>query len=108
MKTYSIIIRPEAERDIDNIWSYVAEKDFPEKANALSDALEGRCRDLSYIPQRGRCVPEFKDIGIFDIYEIFYKPYRIVYKILDSSVVICGIFDGRRDLRDVLPKTILG
>ncbi|HEV2614213.1 MAG TPA: type II toxin-antitoxin system RelE/ParE family toxin [Gammaproteobacteria bacterium] len=108
MKVYLIIITPEAERDINNIGSYVALNDLPGKATDLCDALERKCDSLSYVPQRGRCVPEFKNIDVFDIFEIFYKPYRIVYKILNTSVVIYGVFDGRRDLKEVLPHRVLG
>lgn len=108
MQTYSIIIRPEAKKDLREIWLYVAFNDLLGKTDALYDSLNIKCHSLSYIPQRGRCVPEFKNIGIFDIYEIFYKPYRIIYKILDKSVVIAGVFDGKRELREVLFNRMLG
>lgn len=108
MQTYSIIIRPEAKKDLIDIWSYVAFNDLPGKADVLYELLKEKCYSLSYIPQRGRCVPEFKNIGIFDIYEILSKPYRIVYKIQNTSVVIYGVFDGRRELSEILSNRVFG
>jgi len=108
MQAYSIIIRPEAKKDLREIWFYIAVRDLPGKADAFYNLLKEKCHNLSFIPQRGRCVPEFKNLGIFDVYEVFCKSYRIIYKILNSTVVIYGIFDGRRELREVLFNRVSG
>jgi len=106
MQTYSIIIAEEAENDLHDIWLYIAVNDLPAKADDLRDVLKKKCYSLSYIPERGRRVCELEELNIFDFHEIFYKPYRIIYKLVNNTVFIYGIFDGRRELKEPLLKRI--
>lgn len=34
--------------------------------------------------------------------ELIIKPYRIIFKIENDSVYIMGVFDGKRDLEEIL------
>ena len=62
--------------------------------------------NLSAFPRRGRVVPELKDIGVLDYREVFFKPYRILYFIETPHVYVIGIFDGRRDLEELLHRRL--
>ena len=90
---------PEAERDVLTIVEW-----FDDPINALKvlDQLEGKANSLSRLPERGRVVPELRDIGILQFLEILHKPWRMVYAIRGRAVWIMAVLDGRRDLRDLL------
>jgi toxin ParE1/3/4 len=34
--------------------------------------------------------------------ELVVRPYRLVYRVGSDAVVVLAVFDGRRDLEDVL------
>jgi toxin ParE1/3/4 len=38
----------------------------------------------------------------------FFKPYRVIYRQSDQSVIICVIAEGRRDMQSLLSRRILG
>jgi toxin ParE1/3/4 len=40
--------------------------------------------------------------------EVHYKSYRIIYRVLDRKVVVLIIADGRRDMRALLARRLLG
>jgi toxin ParE1/3/4 len=39
--------------------------------------------------------------------EIHFKPYRIIYQIVESDVYIHAVLDGRRDLQELLEIRLL-
>lgn len=59
------------------------------------------------MPERGRIPPELERIGIREFREIICNPYRIIYTIMKSQVVVYCILDGRRDLQDLLEERLL-
>ncbi|MBA3017875.1 MAG: type II toxin-antitoxin system RelE/ParE family toxin, partial [Desulfobacteraceae bacterium] len=46
--------------------------------------------------------------GIRDYREIFFKPYRIIYRIDNENVYVYLIVDGRRDMQTLLQRRLLG
>jgi toxin ParE1/3/4 len=38
---------------------------------------------------------------------LFFKPYRVIYPVLDRPVIISLIADGRRDLQTLLENRLL-
>lgn len=57
--------------------------------------------------QRGHIPPEMARLGVHDFREIHYKPYRILYEIIGTEVIVHAVVDGRRDLRDILAARLL-
>ena len=51
---------------------------------------------------------ELLDLGLSDYREVFFKPYRVFYTVIDNRVYVVAIVDGRRDLRSYLYRRILG
>ena len=47
-------------------------------------------------------------MGIKDYRQTTFKPYRVIYRVLGSRVVIYLIVDGRRDMQSVLARRLLG
>ena len=77
------------------------------KAENFIDNLEKTCSTLITFPNRGNIPPELERLGIFEYQEIHYKPYRIIYQIIESIVYIHCVLDGRRNLQQLLQERLL-
>jgi len=104
---YAVYWVEDAEKDLLEIYRYVALNDSPEKAEKLLGHLEQTILKLETLPDRGHYPPELERIGIHEYQEVFFKPYRIVYQIMESEVFIHCVLDGRRDLQDLLQNRVL-
>ena len=51
--------------------------------------------------------PELRALGIKQYREIFFKPYRLIYQVLDQRVYVMLIADGRRDMQALLERRLL-
>jgi plasmid stabilization system protein ParE len=69
--------------------------------------LRDRADSLWSLPERGRVVPELLDLGLRDWRELIVRPFRIVYRISENSVLVEVIFDGRRDAESLLADRLL-
>jgi toxin ParE1/3/4 len=104
---FDVYLTAAAEDDIFDIYQYVYFNDSPDNANLVFSRLQETCTTLRDFPERGHVPPELERINIRDYKEIHYKPYRIIYTIVETKVFIHCFFDGRRDLQDILEKRIL-
>lgn len=107
MITYQIKITSEAEKDIEDIYDYIAKKDSPLKAQYVLDNLELLILSLDESPERGHYPPELIVQGIKEYREVLFKPYRAVYEIIGKKVVVHLCVDGRRDMKSLLERRIL-
>ena len=62
---------------------------------------------LSEHPQRGSYPKELLEIGIREYREVFFKPYRIIYRVTGNNVYVLVVTDGRRDMRALLERRLL-
>ena len=104
---HQIRITEEAERDILDIYNYVARTDSAQQAELLLERLEQCCLSLAQFPDRGHIPAELEDIAVKDFLEIHFKPYRIIYQLIDKIVFIHCIVDGRRDMQSLLERRVL-
>lgn len=104
---FSVHLIEEAENDLFDIYRYFAEEASPEKAEILINNIEEICSSLEELPERGHLPPELERIGIFSYRELHFKPYRIIYQIMDNDIFIHCILDGRRDMEDILQHRML-
>lgn len=81
---YKAVLAPRAIEDLRDIVLYIA-PDRPEAAKRLGLALIEKTRVLGSLPLSGRIVPEFDDRFIR---ELILRPYRIVYRVDESSKVV--------------------
>jgi toxin ParE1/3/4 len=95
-----------AERDLAGIVEYIA-RDDPGAAAGVLDTLEAKASSLETLATRGRVVPELQRIQIREYRELLVKPYRLIYRVEKLRVVVLGVFDGRRDLEDILLDRLL-
>lgn len=107
MASFSVYLLAGAKQDLLQLHHYVALNDAPEKADGLIDDLRRTCSTLATVPERGRIPPELERIGIREFREIVLKPYRIIYHVVKSRVLVYAILDGRRDLQDLLEERLL-
>jgi toxin ParE1/3/4 len=100
-KRYDVKWAAVAQKDLKQIIEYIA-RESPGNALQILGESKQKTSDLYTLPDRGRVVPELKDQGI-DIYrEIIVPPWRIVYRIVDSTVFVVSVIDSRRNVEDIL------
>jgi plasmid stabilization system protein ParE len=95
-----------AVRDLEEIVSYVA-LDSEIDATRVLKRIDTRAAALESSPARGRVVPELAHFGMRTWRELVVRPYRLVYRIEGDTVTVLAVFDGRRDLEDVLLERLL-
>ncbi|MBX9944378.1 MAG: type II toxin-antitoxin system RelE/ParE family toxin [Reyranella sp.] len=108
MKKFTVVVDADAERDLDDIAVYIAEHDSIERAVDVVTKIEQTFATRAAFPNRGAHPKELLDYGNRDFREIFFKPYRIVYRVLSKEIVVVLIADGRRDMRTLLTRRLLG
>ena len=104
---YRLLIDPLAKKDIIEIYNYAAINDSAEKAKKLLENLEETYLKLEKLPERGHIPEELRGTGIKRFLEIHYKPYRIIYEIIDNIVYLHCVLDGRRNMQELLSNRLL-
>ena len=92
-----ILVRPEAECDLDEIWGYIAQ-DNPRNADSFLDRIQERFISLADFPQLGTGRDELKT-GLrsqpLGNYLIFYFP-------LNDGIEVVRVLHGARDIGHLL------
>jgi len=104
---FAVFLTNDAVRDLDELYDYIALHDAPQKANYVLEQIEKAFSGLSQFPERGVYPKELQALGIREYREIFFKPYRIIYRVMDKNVYILLIVDGRRDMQALLQRRLL-
>jgi plasmid stabilization system protein ParE len=73
----------------------------------VPDRLEQRAQALSVAAERGRVVPELRAVDVHQYRELIERPWRIVYRIETTDVLVLAVLDGRRDLGSLLLERLL-
>lgn len=105
---YEVLLTAGAEQDLDSIYDYIAEFDSVESANYVLDQLLEVMESLATFPERGVYPKELVALGIHDYRQSFFKPYRVIYRVLGQSVYIYLVADSRRDMQSLLARRLLG
>ena len=104
---HPVFLTDDAARDLEELHDFISRHDMPGKADYVLEQLEKAITSLSESPERGACVQELLHLGIREYREIFFKPYRMIYRVLDSAVYVLLIADGRRDMQTLLQRRLL-
>ena len=107
---YKVLITPGAERDLEEITDHIAEHDSPPKTDHADHVLNRPVEvidGLSNSPERGSFAKELLSVGIKDFRQVFFKPYRIVYRVIESTLYVLVVADGRRDMQALLMRRLL-
>lgn len=105
---FEVLLTEGAEQDLEAIHDYIADFDCVANANYVLDQLMAVVDGLSRFPERGSYPKELVALGIKEYRQSSFKPYRVIYRVIDSQVVIFLIADGRRDMQSVLARRLLG
>ncbi len=100
------------------IWVEVALRDLerlavrlhetaPLRAEKILDRILSRGESLATLSHRGRTPPELRPIADRTWLEVIEAPWRILYRVVENTVEIHAVLDGRRDLRDILLERML-
>lgn len=104
---FSVALTDDAARDLEEICDYIGRHDAPEKADYVLGRIEEAFASLASSPQRGAYPQELLALGIREYREIFFKPYRIIYRIIEDTIYVLLIADGRRDMQTLMQRRLL-
>lgn len=105
---YEVLLTEGAERDLEALHGYIVEFDSVANADNVLDRLMKIVEGLAQFPERGSYPRELVALGIKDYRQTAFKPYRVIYRVLGSRVVVYLIVDGRRDMQSLLARRLLG
>lgn len=105
---FEVLLTAGSEQDLESIHDHISEFDCVANANYVLDELIDVVVNLSIFPERGSYPKELVGLGIKEYRQTFFKPYRVIYRIMGSQVIIYLIADGRRDMQTVLARRLLG
>jgi toxin ParE1/3/4 len=103
-----VLLTADAAGDLEEPYQYIVWHDAPGKAEHVLTSIEKICNSLSVSPERGAYPKELFALGIRDYREIFFKPYRVIYRVIGDAVYVLLIVDGRRDMQALLQRRLLG
>ena len=104
---FLVQLTDDATRDLEEICAYVDRHDKPDRADYVLEQIEKAFSSLAEYPERGNYPAELLDLGIREYREIFSRPYRIIYRVIENNVYVLLIADGRRDMQTLLQRRLL-
>jgi toxin ParE1/3/4 len=102
-----VLFTDDAAHDLEDICDCISLHDSPGRTDYVLEQLEKAFESLSENPHRGAYPKGLLSIGIKEYREIFFKPYRIIYRVMDENVYVLLIADGRRDMPTLLQRRLL-
>ncbi|ABC93208.1 hypothetical conserved protein (plasmid) [Rhizobium etli CFN 42] len=104
---YRVLLAEDAERDVEDLYRFIAARDGAETAERILTEIESACVDLEEFPARGNIPKELASIGISEYRELHHKPWRMIYRIMGTDVVVYCVADGRRDMQAFLERRLI-
>lgn len=103
---YGVLITDAASRDLEEIYDWIAEHDSAAKADYVLDRLTQTAQSIAALPYRGSRPRELPPGMHSEYRQVFFKPYRVIYEVMGSDVVVHLIVDGRRNLQSLLMRRL--
>ena len=103
---YDVLLTDSAAVDLEELDEFILSNDSVESADYVLGMLDEVIGTLAEFPERGNYPPELSALGIQDYREIFFKPYRVIYRVLEKKVYIYLVVDGRRDMQTLLQRRL--
>jgi toxin ParE1/3/4 len=104
---FKVLLTEDAERDLEDLYTYIAERDCRQNADYVLDRLLEVTDNLATSPERGLIPRELAALGIQEYRQVFFKPYRVIYSHFDQQVIVYVIADRRRDMQSLLLRRVL-
>lgn len=105
--TFAVKFTPGARKDLRSIHDYIVRNDSPEHADYVARKIIEEALSLAAAPARGAHPAELLALGRRDVRQVFFKPYRILYKVHGETIFIAVIADGRRDMQSLLARRLI-
>ena len=107
MKRYNVQVTEGAERDLAEIVAFLAEREGLALAEQILEGILGAAAELAHFPERGSHPKELQALGIRDFRQVFFQPYRLIYRMAGRQVFLYLVADGRRDFQSLLERRLL-
>lgn len=104
---FAVLLTAGAEHDLEALYDYIAEYDAPASADHVLEQLLKVVSGLAKFPERGSYPKELLALGIREYRQAFFKPYRVIYRVIGKRVFVYLIVDGRRDMQTLLARRLL-
>ena len=105
---FQVVLTEDAERDLADLYTYIATHDSLRSAERVVSRIIEIADSLAAAPTRGSQPRELRALGDQEYRQVFFKPYRLIYRIVGQQVAIYLIADGRRDMQSLLARRLLG
>ncbi len=103
-----VLLTDDAVRDLEELEVYIQAQDGPRSAEHVLGKIADAFLSLEELPERGHHPPELASLGIQEYRQVYFKPYRIIYRVQKKNVHVYLIADGRRDMLELLSRRLLG
>ena len=104
--SYNVLLTDSAVKDLEELDEFILSNDSVDSADYILGKHDDVIGTLEEYPERGDYPPELAAIGIQDYREIFFKPYRVIYRVIENKVYIYLVVDGRRDMQTLLQRRL--
>ncbi len=104
---HDVLLTHGAEQDLEALHDYIANHDGAEQADRILDQILAVAERLAEFPERGTCPAELAALGIREYRQVYFKPWRLIYRVSGAQVHILLIADGRRDMTSLLMRRLL-
>lgn len=104
MKRYAVVILPEAEDQLYDLYTYIADKADEQTAVDFVERVRVFCHQLDGFPSRGTRIDDLMPGGRVVSYR---KRTQVVFRVLEDEalVEIAGIFHGSQDWEGRLERS---
>lgn len=90
-----VVFTAPAERDLDDIFRYLARRDVAVAERQLLDIIES-CRSLNLFAERGTPRPKIAH----SVRQLVIGSYLAFYRVTNGTVEIARVLHGKRDISD--------
>jgi toxin ParE1/3/4 len=104
---FEVVLTADAERDLEDIFAYIAKHDSARSAEYVLSRILEIADSLASSPDRGATPKELRELGFHEFRQVYFKPYRVIYRVVAPQVAIYLISDGRRDMQTLLATRLL-
>jgi len=105
---FEVLLTRDAKRDLEELYDTISDHDAPSKADYVLDRIQRVIDTLSAFPERGSYPKELLALGVRDYRQTFFKPYRVICRVIGRRGYVYLIADGRRDMQALLERRLLG
>jgi plasmid stabilization system protein ParE len=100
---------PDGVESFNEILEYYRDRAGENISNSIYEKIIKNIELLEVEKIKTKQTQELKDIGIFDIYELTVKPWKIYYKLSanNKKAYILFVLDGRRNLEEILMSKVI-